>query len=478
MAETLQQTQTLSLRMSEALRKRLEDIRKLTAVKRGESVSALDGTIQSDITSEMNTIMANGTGNTSPPFFKGGHYNLDITNGDITTDLGAISAASLLETSLGVSSGHWTVCVSPLRISPDIRCIRRRPATRSISISTDSATATSSATGATTLPTALSHTRAWTRHGDMSSMRQRFLGALVLSSISLQAAVAGSLVKLWELDLSRWNKPPAGNAPRFSVAALSFSPDGKRIALTSTKMKKNDGELASILLVVPVGGGAGDVKSFEAAQGGDLAEWSPSSDAIVVNGVLIQPLNGMRCEMPDTSRFISGDRLIAIKRAGHSLSSSQLTSYDKSCNRVKTWETSERWNMVDVSIQRHLLLMEKPHEENLLVDPDDGRIVRKWSVGTWPVWDGPGGKFADNGGALCNELSVEDAPKGQTLRCWKTDTGELIANAPADYATGPFATSKNSTRVIFSEVGYVKGLIRDWDTHPYKGAVVWGLCHR
>lgn len=39
MAEALQQTQTLSLRMSEALRKRLEDIRKLTAVKRGESVS-------------------------------------------------------------------------------------------------------------------------------------------------------------------------------------------------------------------------------------------------------------------------------------------------------------------------------------------------------------------------------------------------------------------------------------------------------
>jgi hypothetical protein len=39
MAETLQQTQTLSLRMSEALRKRLEDIRKLTALKKGESVS-------------------------------------------------------------------------------------------------------------------------------------------------------------------------------------------------------------------------------------------------------------------------------------------------------------------------------------------------------------------------------------------------------------------------------------------------------
>src|SRR6516164_2934624 len=39
MAETLQQTQTLSLRISEVLRRRLEDIRKLTALRKGESVS-------------------------------------------------------------------------------------------------------------------------------------------------------------------------------------------------------------------------------------------------------------------------------------------------------------------------------------------------------------------------------------------------------------------------------------------------------
>src|SRR5215472_11583569 len=39
MAEALQQTQTLSLRISEALRKRLEDVRRLTALRKGESVS-------------------------------------------------------------------------------------------------------------------------------------------------------------------------------------------------------------------------------------------------------------------------------------------------------------------------------------------------------------------------------------------------------------------------------------------------------
>jgi hypothetical protein len=38
MAETFQRTQTLSLRISEVLRKGLEDIRKLTALRKGESV--------------------------------------------------------------------------------------------------------------------------------------------------------------------------------------------------------------------------------------------------------------------------------------------------------------------------------------------------------------------------------------------------------------------------------------------------------
>jgi hypothetical protein len=39
MTESLQQTQTLSLRISEALRKRLEDLRKFAALKKGENVS-------------------------------------------------------------------------------------------------------------------------------------------------------------------------------------------------------------------------------------------------------------------------------------------------------------------------------------------------------------------------------------------------------------------------------------------------------
>jgi hypothetical protein len=53
-----------------------------------QQTAALNGTIQSDITGEMNVIMGAGTGNTSPPFYAGGHYNLDISNQQITKALG------------------------------------------------------------------------------------------------------------------------------------------------------------------------------------------------------------------------------------------------------------------------------------------------------------------------------------------------------------------------------------------------------
>jgi WD40 repeat protein len=298
------------------------------------------------------------------------------------------------------------------------------------------------------------------------------VAALVLPGLSLQITAGDGLVKVWDLDLSRWNRTTVPNADRFPVNALSFSPDGNRIALTGTELKKDDGKIASLLLVARVGASGEDVKSFEAVQGGDFVEWSPSGDAIVVNGLIIRLASGATCGSPDTSRFISEDNLIAIKPIGPSFTSYRLTIYDKSCSPGKTWDPG-RWNIVDVSIERHLLLVNKHFEENLLVDPDDGHIVRRWSEGAWPVWDGPSGQFADNGKALCNELSVDDAPRGETLRCWITDTGKLIGNAPADYATGPFVTSRGSTRVVFSEVGHVKGLIRDWDTHAYKGAVVW-----
>ena len=305
------------------------------------------------------------------------------------------------------------------------------------------------------------------------STQRRLLGALVLLCISLQGAAAGSLVKLWELDLGKWNKSAGGIADKVPVEALSFSPDGKWIALTSAEAKGEGRESTALLLVARVGAPEEGVKSFEVPWGGMVPDWSSSGDAIVVNSVLIQLETGASCGLPSIVRFISQDQIIGQRRAAPPSRATQFTIFGRNCRPGGEWKTPEEWYVTDVSVERQLLLVNKPLEENLLVDPDDGRVVRRWSRGAWPLWDGPGGQFADNGKALCGELSVDDAPKGKTMRCWNTDTGELIGNAPADYATGPFVTSRSSTRVVFSEVGLVRGLIPDWDMHPYKGAVVW-----
>ena len=55
-----------------------------------QEISSLNLSIQSDLTDEMNQIMAAGNGTTNPPFYQAGHYNLDISNPDIINDLGSV----------------------------------------------------------------------------------------------------------------------------------------------------------------------------------------------------------------------------------------------------------------------------------------------------------------------------------------------------------------------------------------------------
>jgi hypothetical protein len=67
-----------------------------------QEISALNGTIQSDVRGEMNTIMAAGTGNTSPPYYQGGHYNLSIANQDILNDLGPFGQQFISDFTVGI----------------------------------------------------------------------------------------------------------------------------------------------------------------------------------------------------------------------------------------------------------------------------------------------------------------------------------------------------------------------------------------
>ena len=300
----------------------------------------------------------------------------------------------------------------------------------------------------------------------------RYVISLVLCSVSWQPAAAGNLVKVWELDLSKWNKTTGGNADKFPVAALSFLPDGKQIAITGTEAQDGGGKLVGLVLVISVGGTAGDVKSFDADPMSAFLRWSPSGDAILVNDLLIGLDRGAVCKMPNTGWFISENELVGYKHEGPSHTATRFTTFDKTCHPVKAWETSVRWNILDASAERHLLLVNRFLNENQLVDPGDGHVVRRWPGGGAPGSLGPGGEFADRGTALCEPVDVEK-DTGAEMRCWKTDTGELIGNSSTHDATAPYAVSMSSTRVVFSEAGRVPAPIPDMGTYSYKDAVVW-----
>jgi hypothetical protein len=311
-----------------------------------------------------------------------------------------------------------------------------------------------------------------------------FAVVLLLVVCSAKAAVS-ELVKVWELDLGKWRSPLA-SGEKFAVTGLSFSPDGKRVALAGDEAIAPAGKSIGRLLVIGVEDRQ-SVQVFEEPGGMMTPDWSPDETAIIINGVLVRLDTGASCALPSISRFLSGGRIIGEKRdtpsaqfAGNGLGQApvrltHIITFGADCLPIGEWQTHDGWNIVDVSTDRHLLLMNKPLAENLLVDPENGNVVRKWSVGSWRVSDGPGGYFADRGKALCGTVGggFEDVQKGQNLMCWSADNGSLIASAPSDRAGAPISVAINSTRVVFSEYNYVKGLIRDWDSHPYKGAAVW-----
>ena len=99
-------------------------------------------------------------------------------------------------------------------------------------------------------------------------------------------------------------------------------------------------------------------------------DWSPSGSALVVDGLLLHLESGSTCRLPDNSRFVSENELVAATRGPLPDRLTEFTLYDLHCNPGKRWTTQERWNILDISVARQLLLIKKHLVENLLVDPE------------------------------------------------------------------------------------------------------------
>ena len=166
-------------------------------------------------------------------------------------------------------------------------------------------------------------------------------------------AAAERLDKVWEVDLGEGaaNLTGGSDVP-LGVFALSFSPDGQRIAVVVGRSV-----IEQYILILGVGAPQTDRKRIEVNPkiwGRDLGLndrlWWSSSGQHFALGRTVVGLNGNTCSLPESAgSFFVGPAQVAAPV------STRLSFFDSDCHATGTLELGKNWRILDVSADRRLL---------------------------------------------------------------------------------------------------------------------------
>jgi hypothetical protein len=268
----------------------------------------------------------------------------------------------------------------------------------------------------------------------------------------------GSLQPVWTLDL---HKVEGVNADEeLPIRALRFSPDGHQIAIIAGFLKGGDGRRASNLFIVgsksPAMGArrvsiATGVNELESDLSPDGFQWSPTGTRLFVGGTVVSLPDYATCEVPSVGGFVSSERIVTDATGDFS----RLREFNPGCLPLSTWEPGENWMIVATSPEEGLLLVSRempffkrtfpPNNETLVVRAGDRTVV-----GRWPSAQGPTGRFADSGRAICGGNGADQADR-VPVQCWDSLTGKVIATAPTVNGGSPFAVATKATRMVASD---------------------------
>ena len=297
--------------------------------------------------------------------------------------------------------------------------------------------------------------------------------ALLAAKPGLNAADS-NIVRLWQLNLEKALSARTVNVGSgFPVFAIEFSPDGKQIAVVAAQIRIGVNQIRNRLFVIQAKDPNGSIKQFDVPLGTVKPTWSPSGELIDASGSVIRVADGAVCSIPELGYFIAENEIITWPTGPAIGLPTHFTVFDNRCRPVRTIEPGEEWSINGVSLDRHLMSVEGPpgrvagSRETLIADSRDGHVLARWQIAVSPF-----GRFADNGRALCSPFGVEGSPTS-SVRCWNVDTGSVISDSPGDYGSTPIVSAARSSRLVFSDFRYIRGLTRDWDRHSFKSAVVW-----
>ena len=318
--------------------------------------------------------------------------------------------------------------------------------------------------------------------------------AVVLLVACYQNAMAGSLRKIWDLDLPRASLAGSTGREQFPIFQLAFSPDGRKIAVIGDQIRKAGERGLHSLYVIPATDPQRSPVQLGTTWDRRQPEWSPDSTVIKSAGAIIRVDTGEHiCEVPEVSRFVGSGLLIAGKREGGEGFGDDLakwrtlredrptrfTIYGADCKPVKEWAAPGQLYIADFSSYRKVALLNTAHVGNRVIDPIDGKVIEQWDGK-----NSPDGLFADKGKAICGGYASDEFdiggrphsseyPPKEVIRCWKVDSRQIIGESPSGHGGIPYSVAADSTRVVFSNYQYVRGVIRDRDRHVFLKAVVW-----
>jgi hypothetical protein len=234
---------------------------------------------------------------------------------------------------------------------------------------------------------------------------------------------------------------------RYQTEALAFSPDDKRLAVTTT----------DLLLVIDVHSPATNVRQFD-VQGtcGVSLAWNESSDALLVCGTLLRLADGASCVVkpsphPSSAREFSAYGAFWLDSEHVVLRSGEIL--DLACRHVGKWQLEPTWYIGAVAASKGWVLLEhsegqgsKTVCEYSIMDRASHCALNGWTTRKLPCGVS---RMAEGAEALCTD--------GERLHCWAINGGKEIPvpRQVRGYRLNQAATS--SARVIAEKWEYDRG---------------------
>jgi hypothetical protein len=259
----------------------------------------------------------------------------------------------------------------------------------------------------------------------------KFAGAF----LALIPLAFGGMEKVWEVRLGDLVKEPAGWAEdeRHPIAALAFSPDGKRLAVAVPHLRvPGVGAAGAHVLILDPASPKDPMRQFDLHSCPEPLSWSPSGEAILICGMIVRITDGKSCDtLPPRWRsvdFAVSPSSVLWIDSTHVLSGDAVL--DAECVQTGTWAPAGKakfvpgkWGIADIAAEKSWVLVwhtvgVRPNEstEYGIADGRSGQWIRESSS-----------KHASFGaGIFVPDRSAWCAPDGKRSRCWNVSDGKEI----------------------------------------------------